>query len=279
MKALLRQYFALQSGAPLTLLPSLMEIDGNQVPAAALQSVFTQLNAANTQADGIFVPAVVSGASATLTALATSFNRFTNAGAITLTLDYAYNVVNAIQNPYLGQTFPFSILTTGAGGSIATPTLSDTAITLSGTTGVSATSIRAYQGQITQLATTSGAAMTNGTTFTSLTQVGSTNAYTLALGTNALSPTVGQVIFLNVTTGTLPSGWYPIVKVTSATSFVIVAPIAGTAWTMTAGTVPGTTTVPVAQYQTGYTVGPTGSVGIFSPLVTLLGLYQATAAA
>ena len=277
----LQRYFSMQVGAPLTLLPVQMETDGNLVPAAALSSLLGQTNAANTQSDGVFVPAVVSGASATLTFLATSFNRFTNAGAITLTLDYAYNIVNAIQNPFLGQTFPFSILTTGAGGSIATPTLSDTAVTLAGTTSVSATSIRWYQGQITQLATTVGAPVTAGTTFTSLTQVGSTNAFTLVMGTNALSPTVGNVVFLNVTAGTLPSGWYPIAKVNSATSWVILTP-AGTVWTMTAGTIPGTTTVPVAQYSSLYpaTVGAAaGTIGVYSPLLTITGLAQATAAA
>src|SRR6516165_9025444 len=114
-----------------------------------------------------------------------------------------------------------------------------------------------------------GTAVTSGTTFSSLAQVGSTNQYTVTLGTNAITPVVGNVIFINVTAGTLPSGWYPISKVTSATSFQIVAPTTGTAWTATAATIPGTAVVPVSQYQAGYTSGLVGATGIFSPLLTI----------
>ena len=109
---------------------------------------------------------------------------------------------------------------------------------------------------MTQATTTVGQQFTTGTTFTSLTQVGSTNLFTVVLGTNAITPTVGNLIYLSVSSGTLPSGWYPITKVNSATSIVI-ATGAGTVWTATAATV-GTSTV-----------APT----TVSPLITITGLY------
>jgi hypothetical protein len=153
--------------------------------------------------------------------------------------------------------FGFRIATIAA-TTVATPTLSDTAVTLAGTTSCVATAVREYIGTLTQVTSTSGISTTSGTTFTSLTQVGSTNNYTVVLGTNTQVPTVGQLIFLNVTTGTLPSGWYPINKVTSATSFVIAAPASSAAWTATAATV-GTATVAPATY---------------SPLMTITGLMS-----
>jgi len=156
--------------------------------------------------------------------------------------------------------FNFKIFSSGA-GTVATPTLSDTAVTLSGTTSIVAGDVRQYQVQITQLSTTSGAALTAGTTFTSITQVSTTNNFTLALGTNAISPTVGQAILLNVTAGTLPSGWYPINKVNSATSIVLALP-PGTVWTATAATLPGTTTIPASAFTPGLP-------GLYSPLVTI----------
>jgi hypothetical protein len=91
----------------------------------------------------------------------------------------------------------------------------------------------------------------------SLAHVGTTNNFTVTLGTNAIVPVVGQLIFLNVTAGTLPSGWYPINLVTNATSFVIATP-PGTVWTATAATV-GTITV----------APPT-----FSPLITITGMWS-----
>jgi hypothetical protein len=225
-------------------------------------SLVSQLNILNANAagddgwDGLF--SASAAASATLTGLGNVLFQFTNGGAVTITLDYAYNIVNALDQPvWNGKKFSFQI-TTNAGTTIATPTLSSASggVTLAGVTSVLAASSRWYQGQITQLTSTSGIAVTAGTTFTSLTRVGSTNAFTVALGTNAIVPVAGQVVFLNVTTGTLPSGWYPIAKVTSATSFVILTPNSQV-WTMTAGSVGLSTAAPAT----------------FSPLVTITGLW------
>lgn len=269
LSALISAYFALGIGAPLTSLPGLLQVNGNITEPGSLIAVLQQLNAANTAADGVNFQ-TSAGAAITLTALQNLTQRLTIGSACTVTLDSAWAIVNSIPNPFAGQTFPFTIIT-NAGTTVATPTLTGTGVTLSGTTTVLAAAARWYQGQITQIATTVGAPVTVGTTFTSLTQVGATNRYTVALGTNALVPVVGQVIYIGVTAGTLPPGWYPIDLVTSAVSFVIVAPPAGTAWTATAATVPGTTVVPVSQYQPGFT-------GIFSPLLTVTGMMATVTA-
>jgi hypothetical protein len=266
-------FLSLPVGQPITtvLQPSvaggLVEIDGNMIPAASMQAVMGQINSFNI-ADTAYNFSSSAGAALTLSALGNLYQKLTNGGAVVVTLDGAYNIVNNLQNPFNGQTGFFTIFSSGA-GTVATPTLTDTTVTLSGTTSITAGNARVYQWQITQLATTTGTAVTAGTTFTSLAQVGSTNQYTVTLGTNAITPVVGNVIFINVTTGTLPSGWYPISKVTSATSFQIVAPIASPAWTATAATIPGTAVVPSSQWQTGYTSGVSGSTGIFSPLLTI----------
>jgi len=266
-------FLSLPIGQPITtvLQPTvaggLIEIDGNMVPAASLQAVMAQINAFNV-ADTAYNFASSAGAALTLSNLGNLYQKLTNGGAVVVTLDGAYNIVANLQNPFLGQTGYFQIFSSGA-GTVATPTLTDPTVTLSGTTSIAAGNVRIYQWQITQLATTTGTAVTSGTTFSSLAQVGSTNQYTVTLGTNAITPVVGNVIFINVTAGTLPSGWYPISKVTSATSFQIVAPTTGTAWTATAATIPGTAVVPVSQYQAGYTSGLVGATGIFSPLLTI----------
>jgi hypothetical protein len=266
-------FLSLPVGQPINtvLLPSvaggLIEIDGNLVPAASFQAAMGQINSFNI-ADTAYNFSSSAAAALTLSSLGNVYQKLTNGGAVTVTLDGAYNIVTNLQNPFLGQTGFFTIFSSGA-GTVATPTLTDTTVTLSGTTSIAAGNARVYQWQITQLATTTGSAVTSGTTFTSLAQVGTTNQYTVTLATNAITPVVGNVIFINVTAGTLPSGWYPISKVTSATSFQIVAPIAGTAWTATAATIPGTAVVPSSQYQTGYTSGVTGVTGIFSPLLTI----------
>lgn len=269
LAALLSSFFALGVGAPLTSLPTSLQVNGSSVEPGSLISTLAQTNAANTAADGQNF-ATSAGATITLTALQNLCQRLTNGGAVTVTLDSAWAIVNSIPNPFQGQTFPFQIITNAA-TTVATPTLTGTGVTLSGTTTVLAAACRWYQGQITQIATTTGTAVTSGTTFTSLTQVGATNRYTVVLGTNALVPVVGNAIYLGVTAGTLPAGWYPIDQVTSATSFVIVAPPSGTAWTATAATVPGTVTVPASQYQTGFT-------GIFSPLLTITGMMATVTA-
>lgn len=264
LAALLSSFFALGIGAPLTGLPAALQQNGNLVEPAALISLLNQMNAANTAADGVNFQ-TSAGATITLTSIQNLVQRLTLGGAVTVTLDSAYAIVNAIPNPFVGQTFP-TTLVGNASTTVATPTLTGSGVTLSGTTTLTSGGSRFLQGLITQVATTTGAPVTSGTTFTSIAQIGSTNRYTVTLATNALVPVVGQVIYLNVTAGTLPAGWYPIDLVSSATSFVVCLPPSGTAWTATAATVPGTTVVPVSQYQTGLT-------GIYSPLLTLTGMY------
>ena len=211
--------------------------------------------------------ATSAAAAVTLTGLGNLLQNLTNGGATVVTVDSAYNIglnlpaVGANGSGLsVGQRFYFQINALST-TTVSTPTLSDTAVTLTGVTIIFGGSARYYQGTITQVTSTSGIQVTAGTTFTSLTQVGTTNNFTVALGTNAIVPTVGQLIFLTGITGTLPAGWYPINKVTSATSFVIATP-PGTVWTATAATV-GTSTAAPATY---------------SPLMTIAGLY-ATATA
>jgi hypothetical protein len=257
------------SGQPINTLSQNTEINGNLMPAASLQGAIAAINAYNI-ADSSANFATSAAASLTITNLQNLTQRLTNGGAVTVTLDSAYNIINTIPNAFSGQSW-MHVIATNAATTVATPTLSDTAITLSGTTTVLAAAARWYQAQITQLTTTLGSAVTSGTTFTSLTQVGSTNNYTVALGTNAISPVVGNAFFLGVTAGTLPPGWYPVNKVTSATSFVIAAPISSVAWTATAATIPGTATVPSSAYTLGMP-------GLYSPLMTITGMFATVTA-
>lgn len=230
---------------------------------SSLNVILGQLIANGAPASGAVNYSSVSGTTLTLTVMAAAVVLLTAGSAVTVTIDSAYNIVNALPAPAaVGQKFTFDVVT-AASTTVATPTLSDTAVTLAGTTAVLAAAKRSYQGVITQMNSTSGISLTAGSTFSSLTQVGSTNNYTVALGTNAISPTVGQLIYLAVTTGTLPSGWYPINKVTSATSFVIAAPVTGTAWTATAATLGASGAVAPATY---------------SPLVTITGMYSTVTA-
>ena len=200
-----------------------------------------------------------SGSSATLTDLSNNaLYQFTNGGATTLTIDYAYNIAKLLPQPLsLGQIFSFMIMT-NAGTTIATPTLSSTngGVTLAGTTSMLASALRFYNGVLTQVTSITQMPMTAGSTFTSLTQVGSTNAFTVVLGTNSLVPVAGQLIYIGTTTGTLPAGWYPICFVTSATSFVIMTP-AGIVWTCTAATL---------------NIGASPPAPVYSPLITITGL-------
>lgn len=239
-----------------TIVPSSLW-DGSLPDVGGLTNALSRISNGGMNTSGEVNFNTSSGATLTLTNIA-RLNQFLSAGsAVTVTIDYAYNIVNNLKAPYVGLTVPFMIAT-AASTTVATPTLLDTAVTLSGTTSVLAAAARWYSAQITQITTTSGLAVTAGTTFTSIAQVGSGNGYTLTLGTNAVVPTVGQAIYLNVTAGTLPSGWYPIVKESSATSMVIVAPVSASAWTATAATVPGTTAAP----------------NVFSPLITITGMYS-----
>lgn len=261
-RKLLAQYLSLGVNVPMTSLAAALQVEGNSIEAGSLVTLLNQLiqaQMAGTQQRF----STSAAASLTLTSLQNLWQRFTNGGAVTVTIDAAYNIVNQIPNPFNGQTFPFEI-STNAATTIATPTLLSTDVTLSGTTTLTAAGARWFQGQITQLSTTVGAPMTAGTTFTSIAQVGTSNLFTVTLATNALVPVVGQVFFLNVTAGTLPSGWYPIVTVSSATSFVIATPL-GQVWTATAGTVPGTILVPPSQYSPNLP-------GVYAPLLTITGM-------
>jgi hypothetical protein len=229
--------------------------DGSLPDVGGLSTMLVGIANGGMSHQGRLVYYTSSGTTYTATQLDCAWYVFTAGSATTLTLDSAYNIVGKMNNPYVGMTFPLTI-STNASTTIATPTLSDTAVTLAGTTSVTAAGGRWYAGKVTQITTTSGATVSSGTTFTSIAQVGSTNNYTVTLGTNTTSPTVGQAIYLNVTAGTLPSGWYPINKVTSATSFVIAAPPSSAAWTATAATVPGTAVAP----------------NVYSPLLTIQGV-------
>lgn len=266
MKILARvlDYLNLPVGVPLTSLPSTLQSNGGSPDYGSTVAMFNALNGANIAAGGLNFQ-TSAGAAITLTALESLYQKLTNGGAVVVTLDSAFNIVNSIPNAFAGQTFQMQIFSSGA-GTVATPTLLDTSVTLVGTTSITAGNRRTYQGQITQIATTAGVPLTAGTTFTSITQIGTSNLFTLALATNALSPTVGNAILINVTAGTLPSGWYPVTKVNSATSLVIATP-PGTVWTATAATLPGTTVIPTSAYTPGYTTG--AQVGLYSPLVTI----------
>jgi hypothetical protein len=204
-----------------------------------------------------------SGATVTLTNLANLTQVLTQAGAVTVTIDSAYNIVNQIPGPFNGMTFPMQIVAVGA-TTVATPTVTSTGVTLAGTTSVVANSVRYYSGQITQLyaGTSQIQPLTAGTTFTSLAQSGSTNKYTLTIAGNSITTTVGNIIYLNVTTGTLPPGWYPIVSA-SSTAPLIVAPTQATAWTCTA---------------VSTMTQPTSASNVYAPLITLTGLYSVNAA-
>lgn len=198
-----------------------------------------------------------SGSSVTLTNLAGLTQVVTTGGACTVTLDNAPNVVAAIPGPFLGMKFPMTIVTNAA-TTIATPTVTNTGITLAGTTSVVAAGMRSYQGQITQLTTVAVNPLTSGTTFTSIAIIGSSNLYTLTLGTNAITTVVGNLIYLGVTAGTLPAGWYP-TYTAGTTTIVIALPPTGTAWTATAASMvqPAAPTTPV-----------------YAPLITLTGLWS-----
>lgn len=194
-------------------------------------------------------------ASITLTNLA-GLNLFlTNGGAVTVTLDNAPNVVAQIPGAWNGMTFPMTIAG-NASTTVAAPTVTYTGITLSGTTTIAANGLRYYKGQITQLYSNTANSLTSGTTFTSIAQIGTSNLYTLTLVTNAITTVVGNLIYIGVTAGTLPAGWYP--TYTAGTTTIVVAlPPTGTAWTATAATMTQPTTVPT----------------VYAPLITLTGLY------
>jgi hypothetical protein len=247
---------------PLSVAPT--AVSGNvQVDGAALNigAVFNLLNAGFTNAApnaGSINFVSTAAASATLTNMAGLTQLFTNGGAVTVTLDNAPNVVAQIPGPYNGMKFPMTLACIAA-TSIAAPTNNNTGITLLGTTSVAANSYRLYQGQITQLTTNAPNPLTSGTTYTSITQIGSSNLYTLVVGTNAITTVVGNLIYIGTTVGTLPAGWYPCYSA-GTTSIVVALPTNNVAWTCTAATMVQPTLVPVT----------------YAPLITLTGLLTVT---
>lgn len=238
---------------PMQLTPPQYIGNNLSIESEALLTQQTQANAASSAGGQNFV--ANSATSATLTALGNLSQQFTAGAATTVTFDSAYNIGLTLPQPLtVGQRFGFEI-TTNAATTIATPTLLASDVSLVGTTSMLASALRKYNGTVTQSYTTSTAPLTSGTTFTSLAQF-SANLFTVTLGTNALVPVVGNLLHINVTSGTLPSGWYPIVKVTTATSFIIATP-PGTVWAATVATVDS---VAPAQPQ-------------YAPLISIQGMY------
>lgn len=195
-----------------------------------------------------------SGTTLTLTNLAGQVIRLTAGAAVTVTLDNAINVIANIPGPFLGMTFPVTLVGNAA-TTVATPTVTNTGITLAGTTTLTSGGSRFMQGQITQLYSTTVQALTAGTTFTSITQIGSTNLWTVALSGNSVTSVVGNLLYLGVTTGTLPPGFYPIYS--AGTTSIVVALPGTTVWTATAVNLTPPAVVP-----------PT-----LAPLITLTGMY------
>lgn len=243
-------------GLPLgqTQLSQVLEINGGIINNGFVGLFSTLLNAISPSC-GVVNYQTSSATTITLTNLAGATVLLTAGAAVTVTLDNAVNVVNQIPLPSLGMKFPLTIATT-ASGTVAAPTVTNTGITLSGTTTVTSGGQRFYSGQITQLYTTTVQALTAGSTFTSIAQIGSTNLYTVTLGTNAVTTTVGNLLYLGVTAGNLPAGFYPIYSA-GTTSVVVALPTSGTVWTATAATLTPPAVVP----------------STFAPLITLQGLY------
>jgi hypothetical protein len=235
-----------------------VQVDGGTVNIGAVFNLLAAVSNNGAPNAGSVNFSSSAAASITLTNMAGLTQLLTNGGAVTVTLDNAPNVVAQIPGPFNGMKFPMTIAL-NAVTSVATPTVTNTGITLSGTTSVAANSYRLYQGQITQLTTTTVNPLTAGTTFTSIAQIGSTNLYTLTLGTNAITTVVGNLIYIGVTAGTLPAGWYPCYSA-GTTSIVVALPTSGTAWTATAASMTQPTVVPAT----------------YAPLITLTGLLTVT---
>lgn len=233
-----------------------LEFDGgvlnNGAFVAAIQGLSNNSNPATLYATS-------AATTITITNLYNAIQRLTAGSATTVTLDNAPNIVSAIPGPYLGMTFPFTIVT-NASTTVATPTVTNTGVTLAGTTTVTTGGFREYQGQITQMFTNTVTGVTAGTTFTSIAQIGSTNLFTLTLVTNAVAQVVGNLIWIGATAGTLPAGFYQ--TMTTGTTTIVVALPPGTVWTCTAANMLNApTTVP----QT------------YAPLLTLTGMYGMSA--
>ena len=239
---------------------SAVEFNGAVVNSGEMQAILAAIgnNVAPARGSEDNV-ATTSGTTLTLTNCA-GLKQFLSAGsAVTVTFDNAPNIVANIPGAALGVTFGMMIAT-AASTTVATPTVTNTGVTLSGTTSIAASSCRWYQGKITQLTTQTVTGVTAGTTYTSITQIGSTNLYTLAVGTNAIAQVVGNLIWIGSTAGTLPAGFYPTYS-TGTTSIVVALPPSGTAWTCTAANMLNApTTVPVT----------------YAPLLTVTGIFAAS---
>ena len=233
-----------------------LEFDGGILNSGAIASALQAL--ANNSASNAQGTNFQTSAAATylLSNVSNMTLKLTNGGAVTCTFDNAPNIVASITGPYLGMTFPFTIMGTAA-TTVATPTVTNTGVTLAGITTVTTGGFRLYSGQITQLYTNTVTGVTAGTTFTSIAQIGTTNLYTLTLVTNAITSVVGNLIWIGVTAGTLPAGFYE--TMTAGTTTIVVAlPVNGVAWTATAATM---TNAPTTVPQT------------LSPLITVTGQW------
>lgn len=231
-----------------------IDINGGQ-PNISLMGLLNSVLLAASPNAGLVNFSTSGAATITLTNMAGLTQMLTNGGAVTVTLDNSPNVVAQIPLPYVGQTFPMTIAG-NTGTTVAAPTVTNTGITLSGTTTVTTGGQRFYRGQITQLYTQVVQALTAASTFTSLTQIGSTNLYTVAMATNAITTTVGSLLYIGTTAGNLPAGFYPIYSA-GTTSVVVALPTSGTVWTATAATLIPPTVVPLT----------------LAPLITLTGMY------
>ena len=88
----LAEFLTLGVGTPITSLLQSMEIDGNLIPAASVVNMLTALNNFNI-ADSAVNFQTTAAASITLTAIQNLTQRLTLGGAVTVTIDSAYNIV------------------------------------------------------------------------------------------------------------------------------------------------------------------------------------------
>ncbi len=221
---------------------SALEVDGAVMnPGAIVGAIQAIMNNGASRAGHADNFNTSAAATITLSSLAGLQQFLSNGGAVTVTLDNAPNVISNIAGPFNGMTFPMFIACAAA-TTVAAPTVTNTGITLAGTTTVAASSGRWYKGQITQLTSQAVTGVTAASAFTSIAQIGTTNLYTLTITVNAIAQIVGNLIWLGVTAGTLPAGFYP-TYTTGTTTIVIALPPSGTAWTATAATLTNAPTV------------------------------------
>lgn len=180
-----------------------------------------------------------------------SYYQLTSGGGVTATFDSAYNIGKILPGPLtIGQSFTFQAACIGA-TNFGGPSLSDAALNVLGNSTVLAQSSRMMVGFVTQVNSTVGMAVTAGTTFGGLSNISGTNNAQITLVGNTIVPVLGTLIYLNVipTTGSgLPSGWYPINSVTSATQFNIATPYVRN-WTAFLSTTIGTSIVAPSTYS------------------------------